>query len=552
MKSYFNNGGIIGSTVDIGDTSQYQTGTEEKLETLVYVGGQTTAISGTTSTGTVTFNLTGGVATAPAANDIVLVAYTIASNSSINPPMSITGYTNAFSQLFVTDTQSTKFGVAYKIMGSTPDTNFTRSQTGNTQHAGAIAVHVWRNVDTTTPLDVTSTTSTTTNSILVNPPAITPVTSNSVILVAGGGAHALGTETYTASYLSNFRTVGSADNVDALVGMGSILWTGGTYDPAQWTFSDVDSTAFSCASATLALRPKLTTIPTFGNKKNSGMWNLNAAYDESYYNYPAKGEALYIYFPPGTYYFPVPPGVTQISGVCIGGGGGGGGGETGRDEGVTGGGGGGCAWGTFDVTPNELLTLVIGAGGNGGGSSNDGQAGGATQILRGSTVLLQGGGGQGGQERSTATRTGGTSTGTARQGGGNGGSSSATTNTGGGGGGAGGYTGNGGNGGSSGAGTSGAGGGGGGGGATNAGTGYGGGGTFVYGEYTSGAGGALNQPGFGGSFGEDSVGPDGGYPGGGGGGCDDDTNGAGGNGADGAIGLIWNFGATYPNTNYFS
>jgi hypothetical protein len=261
----------------------------------------------------------------------------------------------------------------------------------------------------------------------------------------------------------------------------------------------------------------------------------------------------------GTFTFTVPPTITSISAVCVGGGGGGAGGETGRDEGVTGGAGGALCYGTIPVTPGESLTITVGSGGNGGSSGNDGTAGGLSRIARGATNLITANGGSGGQERSTGTVSGGTRSVDAsvtNSGGGNGGNSGGnSTDTGSGGGGAGGYSGNGGNGGTTGNGSAGSGGGGGGGGATSSGQGYGGGGVGILGAGSNGTAGVLNSSGGGrgsyisGSFPTSGTRPAGGAYGGGGGACDDDTNGAGGAGGVGAVRIIWGAGRSYPSTS---
>jgi hypothetical protein len=122
--------------------------------------------------------------------------------------------------------------------------------------AGAVAVQVWRGVDAVTPLDVTSTTATTTNSVLCDPPAITPITNGAIIISGGAGAHNEGADgTFSSSDLTDFRTVGSNDTNDVTIGLGYKIWTSGEFDPAQFTFSEADSTSFSSASVTLALRP---------------------------------------------------------------------------------------------------------------------------------------------------------------------------------------------------------------------------------------------------------------------------------------------------------
>lgn len=533
MVSRFLNGGMIGVTLDFGANDRYVIGTTQDRLRPTYVSGTTAQINGGTANEVI--NLPAGLL----ANDLVIVALTIAGTA--DKSYRISGYTQALDN-YADDTFDTNLQIGRKFMGVTPDTTVTiTGGTGSTADGGAVAIHAWRGIDTTTPLDVTTQAINEINTGIPNPPATTPSTANSVILVAAGSAHNGGTDTYTAAQLANFLTVGQGGNTnDATVGLGSFNWVSGAFDPNAFTWSQTDSTSFSTISATLTLRPKLSDIPIYGNLKNSGVWNLKAAfkYIRSQYTPPGQVE----FTTTGTQTWTVPVGITEISAVCIGGGGGGGGGESGRNDGVSGGAGGGLAYGKISVTPGEVLTIVVGTGGNGGTSTNNGTAGGPSTISRGATVLLSGGGGNGGLARSTATVTGGTGSGTQLTGsfaGGNSGGNS--TDTGSGGGGAGGYSGAGGAGGTTGAGSSTAGDGGGGGGATNSGQGYGGGGTGIFGQGFGGAGGPFNGPtgGGAGSGGTAGTRPNGGNYGGGGGACDDDTSGSGGNGGQGAIRIIW-------------
>jgi hypothetical protein len=540
MESRFLNGGMIGATLDFGANDRYVIGTTQNRLRPTYVSGTTSQINGGTTN--VNINLPAGLL----ADDLVIVALTIAGTA--DKSYRISGYTQALDN-YADDTFDTNLQIGRKFMGVTPDTTVTiTGGTGSSADGGAVAIHVWRGIDTTTPLDVTTQAINQINTGIPNPSATTPSTANSVILVAAGSAHNGGTDTYTAAQLANFLTVGQGGNTnDATVGLGSFNWVSGAFDPNAFTWSQTDSTSFSTISATLTLRPKLSDIPIFGNLKNSGVWNLEAAFEYVRSQYTPPGQALFT--TTGTQSWTVPPGITEISAVVVGGGGGGGGGETGRNQGVSGGAGGGLAYGTFAVTPGEVLTIVVGTGGAGGTSSNDGNAGNPSTISRGVTVLLSGGGGGAGRERSTATVTGGASTGTEREGGGAGGNSGGnSTDTGSGGGGAGGYTGPGGAGGTTGAGSTGA-DGGGGGGATNSGQGYGGGGTGLFGPGAFGStGGPFNGPtgGVGAPGGSSGTRPNGGNYGGGGGACDDDTNGSGGNGAQGVVRIVWGPGRTYP------
>lgn len=564
MPSIFQNGGIIGVTLDFGannSNDRYIVGSTAVRDNVTYVGGQTLAVLGTTTNANVTFSLTGGIATTPAANDLVVIAYAVGTNNSINPSLGFRTYTQV-NQVQSVDTQSTKFGVWYKFMGATPDTTFERSATGNVSHAGALAVQVFRNVDANTPLDVTSNTITRTNTVFPDPGAITPTTVNTMIVVAGAGAHTATALNFafTTDLTSQIRT-STNDDVDVSILMGmNQRTTANTFDPNAFTSTIVDSANYSAASITMALRPKLIDIPTYGNLKNSGIWNLKAHYEYMRSQYTSPGQV--VFGKTGTMLWKVPPGVSNVSAVCVGAGGGGSGGDGGRGTTNGGAGGGGVAWGNFDVTPGEVLTISIGTPGV-SQSGADGTAGGACSISRGATVLLSGGGGGGGIERNLGTASGGTSTGTARQGGGNGGNGGTGAAASGatGAGGAGGLFGNGGNGGAyNGNGSAaavGSYGGGGGAGVTGTdGSISGGGGGFTpygtdYPQLRTGTGGIF--PG-GGGFGNDAAGGSDaslstGGAFGGGGGAINDSLGVGTEGQIGIVYIIWGPNRSFPSSN---
>ena len=296
----------------------------------------------------------------------------------------------------------------------------------------------------------------------------------------------------------------------------------------------------------------------------------------------------------GTFTWTVPDGIASVSAVCVGAGGGAGGSGS-CDTALSGwagggGGGGGLSYGTFDVTPGETLTIIVGAGGAGGSAAGGqqtiicptvGSDGGDSEIKRNSTALLKAGGGGGGQmggstngiqQNNTGGSSGTGNEGTKADGGGNGGvgGRSSVNFAGGAGGGAAGYSGNGGRGrdGNSNSiqtGTSNGSGGGGSGGTSNGSNCGGGGGVGVdNGEGSSGStptgsgqGGNGGSGGGNGSVG-DNVSTGGNY--GGGGGSDDDdppTPGGpgriGGAGANGVVRIIWgnvnNNQREYPSTS---
>jgi len=216
------------------------------------------AISGDTNVSLT--SLSGGIASAAAANDIVIAIYGAGSQAddlSLSITDGSTAYTLLGSELYSDDTRDTNLRVAYKIMGGTPDTTTTFGPTGNVSWAGLLAVYVWRGVDTTTPIDVTVQTATGIDTLLVNPPSITPTTAGAVIVCAGAGARGSTTsaDTYSSSDLSNFYSLHSSDDTGVVVGVGSKDWISGAFDAAQWTFDGIDNSFFSWGAVALVLRP---------------------------------------------------------------------------------------------------------------------------------------------------------------------------------------------------------------------------------------------------------------------------------------------------------
>lgn len=226
-----------------------------RASAIQYVGGYVEGFAGQTTNRTIALtSLTGGLASAPAAGDIVIVYFGTGSNTNQN--LVVSGFTEV-TELFSGASEDTNLAVAYKFMGATPDTSFTLTGgTGSTNDAGAVAVQVWRGVSQVTPLDVTQTTATGINSVLCDPPAITPTTNGAIIVSGGAGAHdEENPRTYSSSNLSAFISLGRGDTHSVTIGLGYHIWTSGAFDPAQFTFSDTDSDVFSWAGVTLALRP---------------------------------------------------------------------------------------------------------------------------------------------------------------------------------------------------------------------------------------------------------------------------------------------------------
>lgn len=222
-----------------------------------YVGGRVDGFAGTNVDRVVSLtSLTGGVASAPATGDVVFVYF--ASGSATQKSLDVSGYT-LLAREYANDVNDTNFIAACKVMGATPDTSFTiTGGTQNTVNAGAIAVQVWRNVNSTLPVDFASAPINTSGTFLPAPPAITPTSSNSVVIAGGGGGYSGASATYSSSDLGNFQTTSGADTYDAIVGTGSKT-VSGSFTPAAFTASIGDSVDNSNVAFTLALRKSNTT-----------------------------------------------------------------------------------------------------------------------------------------------------------------------------------------------------------------------------------------------------------------------------------------------------
>lgn len=248
---------------------------------LEFVGGYSEGFVGTTSNKTITFggSLTGGIDTSASEGDLVLVFF--ATGSTAQRTLVVAGYTQLLQQT-QSDTFDTNLVTSYKFQTGTPDTSVVLTGgTGNTADAGTIIIQVWRGVlnvqgysaATVTQQDATYNpisygAVTTNNTVLANPPSVSPAnlspaSDGCVIVACGAGAHDTGTQTYSSSDLEGFVSVGADDTNDSTIGAGYITgWTSGVVNPAAFTFSGTDNAQFSNVSITLILLPE-TRLPTY-------------------------------------------------------------------------------------------------------------------------------------------------------------------------------------------------------------------------------------------------------------------------------------------------
>jgi len=240
---------------------------------IIYVGGQGAGRAGDVNPLSVNFALTGGVDAAPIAGDLVLISVTIGGTGAVNPDCSISGFTalaqlNRVGSAGNTCTQC----LSWKQMTGTPDTAFTVPSTSDVTFAQRWTVQVFRNVDVSTPFDVTTTTVTGPSAGRPNPAIITPLTAGAWVGISGAGA-ATGGQAYTAptNFAAAWLTGTTADTIDACIGSGYWAdWASGAVDPPTFTFSGGVTNADAWTAYTFALRPAAT----------SGSVGVNVDYDE--------------------------------------------------------------------------------------------------------------------------------------------------------------------------------------------------------------------------------------------------------------------------------
>lgn len=232
-----------------------------------YVGGQTAAGPSTALPLTVTFALTGGTDAAPLAGDLVVVTlcltYAAASIEGVIQNASAVDYTLAATDYGV-DVNDCTIRVAYRFMPGTPETSCVLDDVSATDRY-AYTIHVYRGVDTSSPMDVAAVTANGNNTHLANPGSITPVTPGAWVHVGGAASCTAQGSVYTTTDLTNFiSTLYGTGSYKPKVGAGYYpSWTSGAFDPAVFTGGGTDSTDNSWAAVTLALRPALSSGSLF-------------------------------------------------------------------------------------------------------------------------------------------------------------------------------------------------------------------------------------------------------------------------------------------------
>ena len=119
---------------------------------------------------------------------------------------------------------------------------------------------VFRGVDTTTAIDVTTQTATGvgteyTNHIYVDPPSITPATAGAMLVIIGAGSENDTSEPTPPSGYSDQEYIYATPGYDYSLVAATKTWSSGTEDPGSWDLSIAYTQERAWAAVTLALRP---------------------------------------------------------------------------------------------------------------------------------------------------------------------------------------------------------------------------------------------------------------------------------------------------------
>jgi hypothetical protein len=202
--------------------------------------------------------LSGGIGSAPITGDFVLVFTGFATDNNGDPGVASPTATEV-ADLYVNDTNDANLSVSYFFAGASPPTSISVNGSGNSTHANSTSVMVFRGVNPTTPLDVVTTTNAGASSNTASPPSITPVSANTVIVLASLIATAsAGTVTIPAGYTGGLLGSGTGSGKGSSVRAAyKANPTAGVVDnPGNMTCSN-GGAGSSWAAATVVLRPAL-------------------------------------------------------------------------------------------------------------------------------------------------------------------------------------------------------------------------------------------------------------------------------------------------------
>lgn len=221
---------------------------------LTFVGGS----SNSASTSSPSFSLTslsGGIGTSPQSGDFVVACIAFQDITDRNISVTTSDYTEQADLYTNSGSGQIQLGVfTKKLTSADTSVEFSLGVTVTSM----FCVHVWRYTNET-PLDASTTTSTSGATAPPDAPSITTATSNAVVIAIGSkgeqtnGGSGVITEPTAPSGMENLFSI---FNIDVGIAIASaFVPTPSTYDPSPFGGFGGTLTTGSSASATLALRP---------------------------------------------------------------------------------------------------------------------------------------------------------------------------------------------------------------------------------------------------------------------------------------------------------
>lgn len=224
-----------------------------------FVGGAITTKAGATSgnsTMSLTSGLTGGISASAQSGDLVIAVFGSAHTTTLSITDGTNNYTQIGSEVVSSPGFRTRLRCAYKQI--TDDTSVTFGPTGSTYNGGVTSVQVWRGASAATPMDVSATQATGTNSHRANPPSITPVTVGATVLAVGLGNYSDSESrlSYTHSGLTDLFSACTSGGDPLVMGVGQIVdWVSGAVDPAAFSHAVATDALYAWSAMTIAIRP---------------------------------------------------------------------------------------------------------------------------------------------------------------------------------------------------------------------------------------------------------------------------------------------------------
>lgn len=186
-----------------------------------------------------------GVALSGAAPNDIVIAFASSDDNTLSYPLGYTGIA-----LGRTAGSAISYMASYKIMGSPADASIDFPVTGG---GTSNALMIFRNVDTTTPLDVTPPSVVTSSSSAVDPPSITTTTDKCAIIAIGMVEDTAVTLSAPSGYIAGaFRSGGTKNPRSSITGAYKLNVGIGTENPGA--FNNGATYTPDSAALTIALR----------------------------------------------------------------------------------------------------------------------------------------------------------------------------------------------------------------------------------------------------------------------------------------------------------